>query len=673
MSKRLYVRLAVTNIKNNRKFYLPYLLMGIFTVAMYYIMCAINGNEGLDTMPSAGNVKLIMTLGTIVIGIFGTIFIFYTNSFIIKRRKKEIGIYNILGMEKRHIFRVLFLETVFLGITAVVCGLVTGIVFNKLMCMLLYQLLGYDAGIGFYVSVSGVTNTALLFLAIYFLTLLYNTLQIKLANPIALLYGGNVGEREPKTKTFMTIVGIGCMFGGYYISITTENPLTAVMLFFVAVLLVIIGTYCLFTAGSITLLKLLRKNKSYYYKTKHFSAVSFLLYRMKQNAAGLANICVLSTAVLVMISATVSLYFGTKDALKTMYPTDIAVTVDYTNVEADVTELQAMIEQTISDNGRRIKTMNAYTDLTVAAAWQNGKITFDKEMSRSQNLADMAYLWVITAKTCEEQFDCDVPELAENEIILCNSEDFEYDRIEVGDEEFIIKGKRNLISDSDEYIESMVGREIYMIVKDNAVLDKIYEMQMTAYQENASNYSYNLELNLDGTGEEKMACHDEISETLSDWIYKQPVERGIADGYTRCRQDNEAEYRTLIGGFLFLGIFLGVMFLMITVLIIFYKQISEGYDDRERFVIMRKVGMSDGEVKTTIRSQIRTVFFLPLVTATFHVAAAFPLIRRLLLLFGLANIKLFALCMIVTVLIFALIYLLVFRITSGTYYRIVGE
>lgn len=673
MSKGLYTRLAVTNMKNNRQFYLPYLLTGILTVAMYYIMCALNGNQGLDTMSGAENVKMILGLGTVVIGIFAWIFLFYTNSFIIKRRKKELGVYNILGMEKKHLFRVLFLESALTAGTAIAGGLLTGIVFNKLMCMLLYKLLGYETGIGFYISGKGILNTICLFLFIYLLTLLYNMMQIKLANPIALLQGGNIGEREPKSKLFLAVLGVVCIGIGYYIAITVSNPLAAILLFFVAVLLVIAGTYCLFTAGSIVLLKLLRKNKKYYYKTKHFSAVSFLMYRMKQNAVGLANICILSTAVLVMVSATMSLYFGTQDELNERYPADINISLRYENIYADVSGVEAVAAQAAEGCGRTVRSMDAYTSLSVAAGWKNEEIVFDKEFYSGIDMNQAAYIWVIDRATCRKQFGEELPELADNEIVLCEKTPTDRSELTIGGESFLVKEKRKLFTEEEGLAESMVGNVFYVVVRDASAMERIYQMQKAAYEENASMYDYELQMNIDGSDGEKLACEKAVGSSVAAWRDAQPEETGLRGAYSQGRQENKESLQVLNGGFLFLGLFLGGMFLMITVLIIFYKQISEGYDDRGRFVIMEKVGMSDEEVRTTIRSQIRTVFFLPLVTAAVHVTAAFPMIRRLLLMFNLTNVKLFAICMIVSILIFAVIYFLVFLMTSRSYYRIVGE
>ena len=359
----LYLRLAKTNIRNNRQLYLPYLISGIVTVAMFYLMIFINNNPGMKTIPGAANLKMIMSMGVGIIAIFACIFIFYTNSFIIKNRKKEIGVYNILGMEKRHIAKVLGQETFFVAVIAIAGGVLSGIVFSKLILMLLYRMLGFQESVSFYVAKAGIEYTILVFGFVYVLTLLYNLLQIRLANPIELLRGGNVGEKEPKTKVLMAIAGIACLTVAYYIAITTENPMEVLTKFFLAVLLVIIGTYLLFTAGSIAILKMLRKNKKFYYNKKHFAAVSGMLYRMKQNAAGLASICVLSTMVLVMISMTVSMFAGVDDELKARYPYEVnymdrSETMDPT---VDVQELYQKMADTIQAQGREITDSEVYS------------------------------------------------------------------------------------------------------------------------------------------------------------------------------------------------------------------------------------------------------------------------------------------------------------------------
>ncbi|MEE1217704.1 MAG: ABC transporter permease, partial [Agathobacter sp.] len=364
---KIYSRLAFTNIKNNKTLYMPYIISGMVMIAMFYVMMFLNNSKGLSQVPGADALGVIMGLGCGIIAVFSYIFLFYTNSFIIKRRKKEVGIYNILGMEKRHIARVLSIETLTVALTAIASGIIAGILFSKLMIMFLYRIINIKAQINFTVSTSAVVNTILIFGVLYFLTLIYNLMQVKLANPIELLRGGNVGEKEPKSKWFIAIIGLLCLAGGYYIAITTKNPLQVLSLFFVAVLLVIIGTYFLFISGSIVILKALRKNKGFYYNKKHFAAVSGMIYRMKQNAGGLASICVLSTMVLVVVSTTVSMYAGTEGELKQRYPADISVYSWYKEIPAELNlddalkEAEAESDKIIDGSGCDVKESKGYT------------------------------------------------------------------------------------------------------------------------------------------------------------------------------------------------------------------------------------------------------------------------------------------------------------------------
>lgn len=661
----MYTKLAITNIKNNRQFYFPYLLTGIITVAMFYIMCALESNPGIQSMPGAKDLGLILRLGIGVIGIFAVIFLFYTNSFIIKRRKKELGIYNILGMEKRHIAKILSKEAFFTAIIAIGGGLVTGVLFHKLACMLLYRMIGFNGGITFSFSKKGVMITAILFAIVYLLTYIYDLFQVQLANPIELLQSGNKGEREPKTKAIMAVLGVLCLGTGYFIAITTKNPIKALTLFFVAVILVIIGTYLLFTAGSIALLKILRHNKGYYYQTKHFTSVSGMIYRMKQNAVGLANICILSTMVLVAVSTTVSLYVGIEDIMKERYPNEINISAYYDTGAPAEDSIAPIVEKSVKESGRKIRHEEDYLELYFAAIKDRGQYSLDKEKVKTAGDRVSGFV-VLTREDCKKKYNEEIPELAENEVALFTIKKTDMDTLVLENRSYHVKEIKQFQNTEDfETIADMMDEYYYVIVNDVQDMERLWQLQKDIYQENSSSISRQVRLDIDGDSEQKKECFENIKTALGP---EQAKARILIDS----RQSNLDEFYQIYGGFLFLGLFLGILFLMITVLIIFYKQISEGYDDKERFSIMEKVGMSNNEVKATIRSQVRTVFFLPILMAAIHVGMAFPMIKRLLSLFGLSNTALFAGCMAGTILVFALIYLLVFLKTSKTYYKIVG-
>ncbi len=666
MNKGMYTKLAITNIKNNRQFYFPYLLTGIITVAMFYIMCALESNPGIQSMPGAKDLGLILRLGIGVIGIFAVIFLFYTNSFIIKRRKKELGIYNILGMEKRHIAKILSKEAFFTAIIAIGGGLVTGVLFHKLACMLLYRMIGFNGGITFSFSKKGVMITAILFAIVYLLTYIYDLFQVQLANPIELLQSGNKGEREPKTKAIMAVLGVLCLGTGYFIAITTKNPIKALTLFFVAVILVIIGTYLLFTAGSIALLKILRRNKGYYYQTKHFTSVSGMIYRMKQNAVGLANICILSTMVLVAVSTTVSLYVGIEDIMKERYPNEINISAYYDTGAPAEDSIAPIVEKSVKESGRKIRHEEDYLELYFAAIKDQGQYSLDKEKVKTAGDRVSGFV-VLTREDCKKKYNEEIPELAENEVALFTIKKTDMDTLVLENRSYNVKEIKQFQNTEDfETIADIMDEYYYVIVNDVQDMERLWQLQKDIYQENSSSISRQVRLDIDGDSEQKKECFENIKTALGP---EQAKARILIDS----RQSNLDEFYQIYGGFLFLGLFLGILFLMITVLIIFYKQISEGYDDKERFSIMEKVGMSNDEVKATIRSQVRTVFFLPILMAAIHVGMAFPMIKRLLSLFGLSNTALFAGCMAGTILVFALIYLLVFLKTSKTYYKIVGE
>lgn len=672
--KKLYFRLAATNMKNNRQLYLPYLLTGMLSAAMFYIMLAIQYDEGIRQMRGAGNLEAILIFGSYVIQIFVFVFLFYTNSFIIKRRKKEIGIYNILGMEKKHIARELAIEAVFTGIVSTGGGLAAGIVFHKLLMMLLYRITGLVTPIQFYVSGKGVLRTITLFGVIYAAALAYDLLQVKLSNPITLLHGTSAGEREPRTKWLMTALGLCYVAAGYYIAVTTENPLQALTLFFVAVVLVIVGTYSLFTAGSIAVLKLLRKNKRYYYQTRHFTAVSGMIYRMKQNAVGLANICILSTMVLVAVSTTVCLYAGTEDALKNRYPEEIVVSG--TPVwGADHENLVQELKKTIEENGRIVTARREYTTFALFGMDEGAdglRLTQD-DAEVNANYDKLTMLDFITREDYERYQQVSLEPLAPDEVIVVGTPAYTLPELTVLDKTYRVKPVRlpeEAIADSQDSV--IVGRGYYVIMADETAFREIYEMQSARFGENAAQCQYKLFLGIDGSRSERIACDNAVSDKLAALAPDTEL-TGCHTVRGEYREHNRSDFMLMNGGFLFLGLFLGSMFLMVTVLIIFYKQISEGYDDRERFAIMEKVGMSSQEVKETISGQVRMVFLLPIVTAAIHVWAAFPMIRRLLMMFGLMNGRLFALCLLGTIIAFGVIYFIVFLATSRSYYKIVGN
>ncbi|NLY96107.1 MAG: ABC transporter permease [Clostridiaceae bacterium] len=656
MSKTFfYLKLAVNNLKKNSKAYVPYIITCIGTIIMFYNMCFLASAKTLGLISDDGSLKMILTFGTVVIGIFSAIFLFYTNSFLVKKRKKEFGLFNILGMEKKHIAKIMFWETVLTGAISLSAGLAGGILLSKAMILLLFKIIAIRVTFGFEVPTLAVVITPVLFGAIFAINFIYNSLTVRLSKPVELLKGGNVGEKEPKTKLFQGIVGLLSLSAGYYIALFTESPLQALTLFFIAVILVMIGTYCLFTSGSIAVLKLLRKNKNYYYKPKNFISVSSMIYRMKRNAAGLANICILSTAVIVMLSSTVSLYIGVEDVLRTRYPRDITVGSSFISDE-NVEKMNKIIEDTTDSLGIERRNVLNYRYLTVVAFQEDSRFQLQGDSLRFK---DSAALFFMDIDGYNKMYNANKT-LEENEVLL-----YEYrgrlpgDSMTIEDLQLRIK-ERVPAFEGDGNTSAMMINSFYLVARkdDLQKIIRVSDPDNTKGKDLA--YFYGFDVNADKQTQIQLATE----------IRKGLKELGIsyyADGADLSRES----FYTLYGGLFYLGIFLGLLFIMATDLINNYKQIAEGYDDKERYEIMQKVGMSREEVRKSINSQVIKVFFLPLLAAVIHIAFAFKVITKLLEIFNLTNVPLFALCTLSTILIFSVFYVAVYTLTAKTYYKIV--
>ena len=642
MNNFIYEKLAVTNLKNNRKTYVPYIFTGVLTVMMFYIIDALSRGKGItqDTL------KICLQYATGVIVVFAVIFLFYTNSFLIKRRKKEIGVYNILGMGKRHIARMMAVETILTAGISILGGLVFGIIFGKLMYLLLLKILHNSVDMQFSVNGTAIVQTVILFAGIFLLTYLYNILQIQLVNPVELLHGGNQGEKEPKSRWLLVIVGVAALGNGYWIALTTEAPLEALLKFFVAVVCVIIGTYALFIAGSIVVLKILRKNKAYYYNPKHFTSVSGMIYRMKQNGAGLANICVLSTMVLVMVSTTVSLYAGMEDILDSRFPRDVSIVCNEADTNKEET-LQRLIKEQCEKAGVKITDRVRYRYGSMNAVLKGNNLEKVEQYYPDNHFY---YVEMITQEEYNRIEKQNVS-LKEQEILTyttngkCGKK-----QINIAGQNYQVKKELSEMTSQPKSTVEMY-KTLYIVFANAEQIERI------------ESFSYADKFNLKGDdGKQKEAL-----EQIQNEFYEK-----FPDGTMESRMLSRSSFYELYGGLFFIGIYLGSMFIMATVLIIYYKQISEGYDDRERYQIMQKVGMSKKEVKRSIRSQVLSVFFLPLVVAVIHVAVAFKVMTKILGVLNLTNVSLFAVCTIITIAVFAVFYIIVYSITAKEYYRIVN-
>lgn len=537
-------------------------------------------------------------------------------------------------------------ETILTAGISILGGLVFGIIFGKLMYLLLLKILHNSVDMQFSVNGTAIVQTVILFAGIFLLTYLYNILQIQLVNPVELLHGGNQGEKEPKSRWLLVIIGVAALGNGYRIALTTEAPLEALLKFFIAVICVIIGTYALFIAGSIVVLKMLRKNKAYYYNPKHFTSVSGMIYRMKQNGAGLANICVLSTMVLVMVSTTVSLYAGMEDILDSRFPRDVSIVCKQADVDHEEI-IERLLKEQCEKAGVKITDRVWYRYGSM-----NAVLKGDKLENVNQYYPDNHFYYVEMMTQDEyNRIEKRNVSLEEQEILTYTTNG------KCGKKQINIAGQNYLVK---KELPEMTSQP-----KSTAEIYKtLYIVFANAEQiERIEPFSYADKFNLKGDdGKQKEAL-----EQIQNEFYEK-----IPDGMMESRMLSRSSFYELYGGLFFIGIYLGSMFIMATVLIIYYKQISEGYDDRERYQIMQKVGMSKKEVKRSIRSQVLSVFFLPLVVAVIHVAVAFKVMTKILGVLNLTNVSLFAVCTIITIAVFAVFYIIVYSITAKEYYRIVN-
>ena len=670
MKALFYPRLAWTGIKNNRRLYLPYILTCIGMVAMFYIMLSLSTGEFLDTMRGGATLGNVLGLGAGVIGFFAVLFLFYTNSFLIRRRKKEFGLYNILGMGKRNIARVLFSETLILAAVSLVFGLILGVALSKLAELGLAYFVESDAGYNFTVYPTATGYTVLLFVCIFLLLFFKSVGQVGLANPVELLHSESVGEKPPKANWALGILGLVILAAAYYISVTIEQPVSALGWFFIAVLMVIAATYLLFIAGSVLLCRILQKNKRYYYKPDHFVSVSSMVYRMKRNGAGLASICILITMVLVMIASTSCLYFGKEDVLREQYPYDFIIGCDYDNQKFD----QADIDRTKTAIDAYFDRHGGITDgvygkvASLAGGFKDGRLEVDSSIANIDAYAvdSVCNFNVVSLDDYNRNTGNNIS-LADDEALLFTKKtDINTDTVQIAD------GKKYRVVRTDggydfgHDTDTLAVGSVCLVVSDfDSAVEELCKLNALHESGRIVILEWRYQLN-------PAADYDtqaEMTNDLSDCLAANHSNGGYSmRSYAGARDDFYGSF----GGLFFLGIMLSIVFIIAAVLIIYYKQISEGYEDQSRFEIMQKVGMTKTDIRKSINSQMLTVFFLPLLFAIVHLGFAFPIINKLLLLFGLDNLGLLLLTAAISALVFALFYIIVYRVTSNAYYSIVS-
>ena len=674
MKRGFYPRLAWSGMRKNSKLYLPYTLACIGMTAMFYILMHLADSPALKLIPSSASVTATLSLGSFVMGVFSLLFLFYTNSFLVRRRFKEFGLYNVLGMNKGNISRVLAWEALINALISLAGGLFLGIALSKLAELGLVNIMGGDTDLDLRISVKALEFTVMFFCGIFLLIYLNSLIKIRRSSASELVKSENFGEKPPRANWLFGLAGIVILAAAYYIAVSIKTPLTALSLFFIAVIMVIVATYLIFIAGSVWICRLLQKNKRYYYKKNHFVSVSSMVYRMKRNGAGLASICILATMVLVMISSTTCLYFGAEDALRDRYPRDISISASYSGLDSMTDENISALRGEISAavGGAETENILDYRCASLVGSLENGILDLSEASIYSTAMTTYDYVAEVYI----------VP-LADYNAIAGTNESLGSDeamiyayRMDYTDKTFavdeLVSFRVKKVLDSfpiaDGSAMASIAPTVFVIVPDFAdTVAKLGGAVSSSGDEPAS-LSWNYAFDTPVSDEEEIALCERIGERLS--------ECSQTGGYLYYSREslaaNRADFYGMFGGLFFLGIMLSIAFICAAVLIIYYKQISEGYEDRRRFEIMQNVGMTKKEIRSSINSQLLTVFFLPLIFAGLHLGFAFPFIHKLLMLFNLSNLPLLIGTTAISFGVFALLYAVVFRVTSNAYYNIVS-
>lgn len=676
MKKFFYPRLAFDGIRKNKRLYLPYILTQIGMIMMYYIVIFLRYGESLKGTFGEGTVSIVLMLGGWVIAIFACIFLFYTNSFLIRRRKKEFGLYNILGMDKKNISILLFWESLITSAISLFCGLVLGVALSKLAELGLVKAIGgTDISYVFYVSPTAILLTVGVFAVIFLLIFINSVRQIMGASAVTLIRSENLGEKPPKANPLLGIIGAALLIGAYITAVVITEPLSAILVFFIAVIMVIIGTYLLMIFGSVLLCRFLQKRKNYYYKPNHFISVSSMTYRMKRNGAGLASVCVLATMVLVMISSTTCLLFGTEDSVNTRYPRDIVLSTGFDTIDglddSNLEKVAAGVDSLAASHKANASNFASYRSVvTVGTISDGGKLVAG---GTGVTIGSNSNAYICFDVVPIEDYNAVMgtnETLEPDEVIVYSYRmKYKYDTVTLGDGKTykVKKIADSFLVDGDSAVN--IASSIYIFVPDFKSAATDFAKPENHNGVRTVNYKYFrfFDTELDTAGERAL-CNDYIDATKPAMSsYGNMITFSIDSGNV-----GRDDYYSAFGSLFYLGVMLSIVFIFAAVLIIYYKQVSEGYEDQSRFEIMQKVGMTKKEIRKSINSQLLTVFFLPLAGAGLHMIFASIIIRRILLTFNFNNPVLFAVTTLVCFVVFALFYTLIYRVTSNAYYKIVS-
>lgn len=659
-------RLALSNLIKNRKLYYPYALATILTITITYIFTSLTLNPHLDDLTGADSIKAVLGMGLGIVALSSGIIVLYANSFVMKNRSKELGLYSVLGLEKRHLFSMILKETVILGFVTLLLGIGVGALFDKLIYAFLQRLIGESTGLVSTFQVMTIPIVLVIFACIFSLLVLVNGFRLLRLNPLQLTKDGLKGEKKGRFLVIQTFLGLGSMGYGYYLALSVQNPVIAIMSFFLAVLLVILGTYLLFNAGTTVVLQLLKKKKNYYYKPNNMISISNLVFRMKKNAVGLATIAILSSMVLVTLVGAASIYAGKKDYLASATPHDYSVAGN----KVDLTSTKKLMDDFLIKTGEQANEEVAVSYLLFGIKNQEtNKLTVFTKNERK--VVPKSIVLVFSQETFKQLTGKEL-NLSSNQIAL-----YTKNKTLKTQKSLSIDGKNYQIHRQlGDFINKKIPNIYKIIVSDYSYLVvpdiKIFESSMkgtsitqaTYVGVNVKNPTHDAKKNLD--------LLDQIAGEATKQLDSQTTGVPVSYFSANSRYDAEGMVNGFVGGTFFIGIFLSIIFMLGTVLVIYYKQISEGYEDRERFVILQKIGLDDLQVKQTIRKQVLTVFFLPLIFSFIHLAFAYHMISLIVRIIGVFNPSLMLVVTIIVCGVFFLAYVLVFALTSRSYRRIVS-
>ncbi|HEU7178744.1 TPA: ABC transporter permease [Streptococcus pneumoniae] len=650
---RLTNKLAVLNLIKNRKLYYPFALAVLLAVTLTYLFYSLTFNPKIAEIRGGTTIQATLGFGMFVVTLASAIIVLYANSFVMKNRSKELGIYGMLGLEKRHLISMTFKELVVFGILTVGAGIGIGALFDKLIFAFLLKLMKLKVELVATFQTKVVITVLVVFGLIFLGLMFLNALQLSREKAS--------GEKKGRFLPLQTILGSISLGIGYYLALTVKDPLTALTTFFIAVLLVIFGTYLLFNAGITVFLQILKKNKKYYYQPNNLISVSNLIFRMKKNAVGLATIAILSTMVLVTMSAATSIFNSAESFKKVLNPHDFGVSGQ--NVEKE--DLDKLLSQFASDNGYKIKEKEVFRYTYFGVANQEGnKLTF---FEKGQNRVQPTTVFMVFDQKDYENMTGQKLSLSGNEVGLFAKNDGLKGQkaLTLNDHQFSVKEEFN-----KDFIVNHVPNKFNILTTDyNYLVVPDLQAFLDQFPDSAIYNQFYGGMNVDASEEEQLKVAEEYENYLNQFNAQLDTEGSYVYGSNLA--DASSQMSALFGGVFFIGIFLSIIFMVGTVLVIYYKQISEGYEDRERFIILQKVGLDQKQIKQTINKQVLTVFFLPLLFAFIHLAFAYHMLSLILKVIGVLDTTMMLIVTLSICAIFLIAYVLIFMITSRSYRKIV--